>query len=150
MKYLDIYLNQLGRPLKIKLFLFSMIGIYMGAKALWKVDQIDLPVHYILFVIPGVIISIWMKKIEKTELIRVESKVAQRLNFFAVGLIVIWLVLVEFWLPGVMAYFFEFPNEALQLMTAALLLGRVSLTWRKIEQFLLAENKRYSLHMIAD
>ena len=147
MKYLDIYLNQLGKPLKVKLWLFSMIGLYMGAKALWKVDQIDLPFHYILFVVPGVLISIWMKKIEKTELIRVNRKVAQRLNFFAIALIVLWLILVEVWLPGIMAYVVEFPNEALQLITAALLLGRISITWRRIEQFILSENKRYSLHL---
>lgn len=149
MKYLDIYLKQLGKPLQFKLWVFILVGLYFGAKALWRVDHIDLPFHYVLFVIPGVMISMWMKKIEKTEIIRINHKLAQRLNPFAIGLIVLWIVLVKFWMPGYAAFLLDYPNEALELTTSALLLGRVAITWRKIEQFLGSENKRHSLHLVS-
>ena len=149
MKHLDIYLNQLGRPLQIKILIFCLIGLYFGGKAVWKVDQIDLPFHYILFVIPGVVFSIWMKSIEKTEIIRINNRLAQRLNPLAIGIIVLWIVLIELWLPGIAAYVFEYPNEALELTTAALLLGRMSITWRRIEKFLGSENRRHSYHLVA-
>ena len=146
MQYIDIWLHQLGTPLRIKLFLFSSLGLCLGAKAVWRVDSIDLPPHYLLFVIPGVLASILLKQIEKTEITRRNNKLAQRLNLWAISLILIWLVLGWFWLPGVFANWLQYANEALELMTAAFLLSRVSFTWRKIEQFLGREDRRHSLH----
>lgn len=149
MKYLDIWLHQLGVPLRIKLFLFSTTGFLLGAKAVWSVDSINLPPHYLLFVIPGVVASILLKQIEKTEITRRNKLLAQRLNLWAISLILIWLVLSWFWLPGVLAYWLTYSNEALELMTAAFLLSRVSFTWRKIEQFLGSEDCRHSLHLVS-
>ncbi len=147
MKYIDIWFHQLGTPLRIKLFLFTSIGLCIGAKAVWRVDSIDLPPHYLFFVIPGVVVSILLKQIEKTEITRRNNLLAQRLNLWAISLILLWVVMSFLWLPGVLAYWLEFSNEALELMTATLLLSRVSFTWRKIEQFLRCENRRHSLHL---
>lgn len=149
MKYIDIWLHQLGTPLRVKLFLFSSLGLFLGAKAVWSVDSIDLPPHYLFFVMPGVLASILLKQIEKTEITRRNNLLAQRLNLWAISLILIWLVLSMFWLPGVLAYWLQYSNEALELMTAAILLSRVTFTWRKIEQFLGNENRRHSLHLVS-
>lgn len=149
MKYIDIWLNHLGAPLRVKFFLFSFVGLFFGAKAVWSVDSIDLPPHYVLFVIPGVLASILLKQIEKTEITRRNNLLAQRLNLRAISLILLWFVLSIFWLPGVLAYWLQYSNEALELMTAAFLLSRVSFTWRKVEQYLGSENRRHSMHLVS-
>jgi hypothetical protein len=148
MKYLDIYLNHLGRPLKFKLWLFAVVGLYFGAKAVWRVDQIDLPFHYILAVIPGVLMSLGLERMERTDLTRINQRVAQRLNPLSISLLLTWLFLMLNWLPGLLAYLLQFPNEALELTCSALLFGRIAITWRAVEHFLFGENRRHSLHLV--
>ncbi|MDO6460040.1 hypothetical protein Q4485_04975 [Granulosicoccaceae sp. 1_MG-2023] len=148
MRHLDIYLHQLGAPLRLKLWVFSLLGVYFLARAVWRVDAVELPFHYVLLVVPGVMMAIALQRLEKTELIRINGLLAQRLNLFAVLLIIGWLASVKLWLPGVVALVADFPNEALQMATAGFLLSRVVMTWRRIEQFLGRENRRHSLHLV--
>ena len=149
MNFIDIWQHQLGAPLRVKIFLFSALGLFFGAKAVWRVDSIDLPPDYLFFIIPGVLASILLKQIEKTELTRRNNLLAQRLNLSAIALILLWLILSIAWLPDILVQWLEYSNEALELMTAALLLSRVSFTWRKIEQFLGRENRRRSAHLVS-
>lgn len=148
MRQLDIYLHQLGTPLRIKIWAFSLLAAYFFARALWRVDSVDLPFHYMLLVIPGVVMAIAIQRLEKSELVRVNGLVAQRLNFLAVSLVIGWLLSVKYWLPGVVAWVADYPNEALQMVTAAFLLGRVAMTWRRIERYLARENRRHSLYIV--
>jgi len=136
----ESYKKYADKKIRIKAAFFILISFVLLGFVIVDSFRINLPFHYILFFILGLLISFAINHYSKFAWDDVNSKITAQMNYFVLLFLVVWS-LCEYFLFPVMLQKINiiYIKSALLLTSSGLYYGRMIFMWKSIRQHLFTD-----------
>ena len=138
----EVYKKYADKKIRIKAIFFILISFALLGIVIVDSFRVNLPFHYILFFILGLLVSFAINHYSKFAWDDVNSKITSPMNYFVLIFLIVW-ALGEYFLFPVMLQKLQVVHfkSALLLTSSGLYYGRMIFMWKSIRQHLFTDER---------
>ena len=130
--------------IRIKAIAFLLMSFALLVIVIIDSFRIELPFHYILFFIFGLLVSVVINHFSKVSWDDIHSRVTADMNYFFLLILTGWFLCEYFLLPAVLHKIQIIHIRAALLLTSSgLYYGRIIFMWKSIRALLFTDEKIY-------
>ena len=131
----EIYHKYIHKKLRRIILIYLLICLIMFSIVILDSFKHDLPFYYILFFVPGILLSLLFKKTQKIFWNQEEKKIIKKMDFVGITLIISIVLIKKTILPIVFSSInIIYITDAILIVTIGIFSGRIIFMWKEIKK----------------